>query len=157
MQFEFIWEPSLVICRLSGRVKPEDFVVSTQAMISSPKFRPEMDKVTDLTELDLSTVTGADVERIATLLAEFAGSYETGRLVLVAGDSPLKFGLARMFEAYFGAQIEAPILVFEALDEALARLRRDDSSALSEIDGDLVDDDRTDEDPRALSGSADPV
>lgn len=50
MQFEFIWEPSLVICRLSGRVKPEDFVVSTQAMISSPKFRPEMDKVTDLTE-----------------------------------------------------------------------------------------------------------
>lgn len=62
-----------------------------------------------------------------------------------------------MFEAYFGAQIEAPILVFEALDEALARLRRDDSSALSEIDGDLVDDDRTDEDPRALSGSADPV
>jgi hypothetical protein len=124
MRFEFTWvDPLLVICRMSGAATPEDFVVSTQAMISNPRFTLGMDRVADLTELDASALTSGDIEQIAVTQAPYVDEIGPGRLVLVTGHSSLTFGLSRMFEMYFNVDAGASLLVFETVDEALAYLR----------------------------------
>ncbi|MGA9761368.1 MAG: hypothetical protein WBQ14_02990 [Gaiellaceae bacterium] len=89
-----------------------------------------MDRINDLSGLDATVLSAAQIEQIATAGArmgkEMSGMNELpGRLVMVTGDSPLKYGLSRMFEAYFQANVEAPFLFFETLEEALDYLRPD--------------------------------
>jgi hypothetical protein len=127
MQFEFTWiDPLLVICRMSGEAKPEDFVVSTRAMISNPRFTPGMDRVADLTELDVSAFTPNDIEQIAVTQAPHVAGIGPGQFVIVTGYSPLRYGLSRMFEAYFNVDAGASLRVFETVDQALAYLRPDE-------------------------------
>lgn len=129
MEYELTWfDPSLVIIRMSGVPRNEDFAAATREWLSSPKFRPGMDRINDLSALDATAMSARDIERIAIAGAEFgkmkSGQDELmGRLVMVTGDSPLMHGLSRMFEAYFRANIEAPFHYFKTLDEALAYLR----------------------------------
>lgn len=127
MDYELIWpDPMLVIIRVSGAPKAEDFIAATREWLSSPKFVPGMDRVTDLSALDATAVRAEDVERIATAGARFGSDKAgMGRLVMVTGDSPLKFGLSRMFASHFKAKTEAPFHFFRTLDEALAYLRPD--------------------------------
>ena len=127
MEYELIWyDPMLVICRVSGQPRAEDFIAATREWLSSSKFIPGMDRVTDLSELDATTVSADVIERIATAGAGFGkGKPEMGRLVMVTGDSPVKYGLSRMFEAHFRANVEAPFHFFKTVDEALAFLRPD--------------------------------
>jgi hypothetical protein len=127
MDYELNWpDPMLVIIRVSGAPRAEDFIAATREWLSSPKFVPGMDRVTDLSELDAAAVSAEDIERIATAGAKFgSGRSEMGRLVMVTGDSPLKFGLSRMFASHFEANVEAPFHFFKTLDEALAYLRPD--------------------------------
>ena len=130
MQFEFAWiNPSLVICRTCGRATTEDFIALTRALVSSPKYVPGMDRVIDLSAIEAGSVTAADIEQMANEIAVYAKAIKTGRLALVVGaGSPLRFGLARMFEAYFGPQVDSPVSVCEALDSALVWLGEDGSS-----------------------------
>ncbi len=126
MNYELIWPDSmLVIIRVSGAPRAEDFIAATREWLSSPKFIPRMDRVTDLSELDAKAVSAEDIERIATAGAKFGNKSEMGRLVIVTGNSPLKFGLSRMFASHFKANVEAPFHFFKTLDEALAYLRPD--------------------------------
>lgn len=128
MEYELIWvDPMLVICRMCGVPRIEDFVAATREWVSNPKFVPGMDRVNDLSELDTSAVSADDIERIATAGAGFGKKSEMGRLVMVTGDSPTMFGLSRMFAAHFSASVEAPFHFFKTLDEALAFLRPDES------------------------------
>jgi hypothetical protein len=122
MQFEFTWvEPALVICRIFGSAETEDFATLEEAMISNPKFRPSMGRVIDIRELDVSSLSSGDIERFAELIADLKDDVRTGRLALVAGsDSPLKFGFARMFEAFYQPRARVPIRVFDVFDDALA-------------------------------------
>ena len=134
MQLAFSWQnPSLVLCRISGAVKAEDFVALTEAIVSNPRYRPGMNRVIDLGETDATGVTAADVERVADQTAVYAGEIKTGCLALIVGvGSPLKFGLARMFEAYFESQVDGPVAVFKTLDRALAWIDAVDSGILPE-------------------------
>jgi hypothetical protein len=127
MDYELIWpDRMLVIIRVSGAPRAEDFIAATRDWLSSPKFVPGMDRVTDLSELDATAVSAEDIKRIATAGARFgSGRSEMGRLTMVTGDSPLKFGLSRMFASHFEANVEAPFHFFKTLDEALAYLRPD--------------------------------
>ena len=157
MQFEFSWiKPSLVICRMSGAVKADDFVALTEAIVSNPKYRPGMDRVIDLCEIDATSISATDIERIADRVAVYANAIKTGRLALVVGSrSPLKYGLARMFEAFFGTQVNAPVAVFETVDAALAWLDATDSRISLDPEDDAEGTVPAGEDPRALSNSTD--
>lgn len=137
MEYELIWfDPKLVIIRVSGAPRAEDFIAATREWLSSPKFIPGMDRVTDLSELDATAVSAEGIERIATAGAGFGkGKPEMGRLVMVTGDSPLKFGLSRMFASHFEANVEAPFHFFKTLDEALAFLRPDGVQPASKSSG----------------------
>ena len=137
MEYELIWhDPSLVIIRMSGEPQAEDFIAATREWLTSPRFRPDMDRINDISGLNATGMSAQDIERIATMGAmagkEKAGTKELkGRLVTVTGDSPLKFGLSRMFEAYFQTHAEAPFHFYPTLEEALAFLRPNESRSES--------------------------
>jgi hypothetical protein len=84
------------------------------------------------TNLDVSALTASDIEQIADLRARFA-HVPPVRSALVAGrDSPARYGLARMFEAYTDSQGNAAVMVFETLDEAMAWLGKANAPGPSE-------------------------
>ncbi|MGA9762658.1 MAG: hypothetical protein WBQ14_09565 [Gaiellaceae bacterium] len=124
MAFEIEWvDPSLVVCRTSGLASVEGYEAMMRALASDPRFQPGVDLIVDHTNVDVSTLTAADIERVAGLRARFAGKVVARAAGVVGPDSPLKYGLGRMFEAYLGVQPGAGVSVFATIDEAIAWLR----------------------------------
>ncbi|HEY5159800.1 MAG TPA: hypothetical protein VII83_01895 [Gaiellaceae bacterium] len=130
MEFELEWvDPSLVICRTSGLASVDGYETMMQALVSDPQFRPGVDVITDRTNVDVSALTAADIERLADIRARATGA-AAGRSAMVVGPgSPMRYGLGRMFGAYFDTQSGADIAVFETVEKAIAWLRGTDSLA----------------------------
>jgi hypothetical protein len=99
------------------------------ALISQPQFRPGVDLIVDHTNIDVSALTAADIERIAGLRARFAGDVAGRAAGVVGPGSPMRYGLGRMFEAYIDSQPGTKITVFETVEKAMAWLRGTDSAA----------------------------
>ena len=74
------------------------------------------------TNLDVSALTASDIEEVAALRAEFAHKPPVRSAVVTGRDSPARYGLNRMFEAYTESQENAATKVFQTLDEAMAWL-----------------------------------
>ena len=123
MEFELTWvDQSLVICRTNGTASVEGYREMLQALISQPEFRPGVDLVVDHRSVDVSALTAVEIEQIAGFRVELGKA--AGRSVGVAGlDSPLRYGLARMFGAYTHSRAGIEISWFETLDDALRWLR----------------------------------
>lgn len=124
MEFEIEWvDPSLVICRTSGVASISSCETMMRALVSEPQFQPGVDVITDQTNVDVSALTGVDIEKLAKIRTELTGSI-VGRSALVVGKgSPMRYGLGRMFEAYLDSMSGARIVVFETVEEAMAWLR----------------------------------
>ncbi len=141
MEFELEWaHPSLLICRVSGRSTVEGCVALMQAATSESQYRPDIGVLTDARNIDVSTLTATDIEFIADLSAKFAAVASVRSAVVVGPDSPVRYGLARMFEAYADMRKIGLIRVFETFDEAMAWLTEEDAETLSEAssDGELA-------------------
>ena len=135
MEYEFIFvDSSLVICRSFGVASVEGFVDSAEALTSDPRWRPGMDTISDHTHLDASRLTASDIEQIASEEGEYSDEIGPGRAAIVVGpDSPNRYGLARMFEAYIEPLVETRVRAFRTFDEALAWLREPDYSLPAEL------------------------
>lgn len=128
MEFELTWvDPLLVICRTSGAASVTGYEEMIRALAESPGFGPGVKVLMDHTALDVSSLTATDMEQIASLRAQFAGEGTARSAVVVGRNSPLRYGLSRMFEGYLSPQVELEVRVFEELGEALAWLRSDES------------------------------
>ena len=133
MEFELEWvDPSLLICRLSGVATVEGCKAVRRAVLSEPQFRPSIGMVIDETNLDVSTLTAADIEQVAELRAQFAHVPAVRSAVVVGPHSPTRYGLARMFEAYTESQENTEVEVFKTLDEAMAWINEGDSRTPTE-------------------------
>lgn len=133
MEFELEWaDPSLLICRVSGRSTVEGCVALMRAVTSEPQYRPGIGVLTDERNVDVSTLTATDIELIADLSAKFADLTSVRSAVVAGPDSPVRYGLARMFETYAGMRETSLIRVFEAYDEAMSWLTGEDAETLSE-------------------------
>lgn len=133
MEFELEWlHPSLLICRLSGVATVEGGKAVRRAALSERQFRPGIRMVIVETNLDVSALTASDIEQIAALRAEFAHKPPVRSAVVAGRDSPARYGLNRMFEAYTESQENAEVEVFETLDEAMAWLGEAEASDSSE-------------------------
>ncbi len=130
MEFEIEWiEPSLVVCRTSGVASVAGYEAMMRALASDPQFRPGVDLIVDHTNVDVSELTAAEIERVADLRARFTGAVAARAAGVVGPASPMRYGLGRMFEAYITAQRGTGITVFETVEEAMAWLRGSDSAA----------------------------
>jgi hypothetical protein len=134
MEFEFTWiDSSLVVCRSSGAASADGFAALLSELAAQPEFGLGVRVLADHSELDASGISAGDIERIAEVRAVSARG--TGmRTALVAGsDSPARYGLARMFEAYVVSQDDGSIKVFEDFGEGMAWLRALDSPSPSGV------------------------
>jgi len=130
MDFEIEWvDPSLVICRTSGVGTVEGYEALMRALTSEPQFRPGVDVITDHTNVDISTLTAAEVEQVAGLRVRFLGAMAGRAAGVVGPDSPMRYGLGRMFEAHVAAQAGAKVEIFKTVEEAMVWLRGADSAA----------------------------
>jgi hypothetical protein len=104
MEFEITWiDRSLVICRTSGVASIEGYRAMMQALTSQPQFRPGVDLIVDHTSVDASALTAVEIEQVAGFRVHFTGT-TAGRVAGVIGlDSPMRYGLARIFSAYIEA------------------------------------------------------
>jgi hypothetical protein len=135
MEYEFIFvDSSLVICRSFGVASVEGFVDSVEALTSDPRWRPGMDTISDHTHLGISQLTASDIEQIASQEGERSDEIGPGRAAIVVGpDSPNRYGLARMFEAYIEPLVGANFRAFRTFGEALVWLRGPDFSLSEEL------------------------
>ena len=124
MDFEIEWvDPSLVICRTSGVGTVEGYEALMRALTSHPQFRPGVDVITDHTNVDISALTAAEVEQVADLRVQFLGAMAGRAAGVVGSNSPMRYGLGRMFEAHVASQAGTKIEIFKTLEEAMAWLR----------------------------------
>ncbi|MGZ4385034.1 MAG: hypothetical protein ACXVY3_10590, partial [Gaiellaceae bacterium] len=97
-----------------------------------PQFGPGIDLIVDHTNVDISSLTTAEIKQVAGLRVQSAGA-TTGRSATVVGPgSPLRYGLGRMFGTYVDSLGGSEIRVFTTLDEAMAWLRGSDPPVRSE-------------------------
>ena len=128
MEFELTWvDPSLVVCRPSGVALVKGYEEFLRALTSSPEFGPDVKVLMDLTALDVSSLTAADMEELVNLRVRLAGESKARAAMVVGPRSSLKYGLGRMFEGFLTSQVEFEVTVFEEFDEAMAWLQADDA------------------------------
>jgi hypothetical protein len=128
MEFEISWiEASLVSVRTSGLASAEGFAALYEQLAAQPGFGPGVKMLSDHTDLDVSVVSAADIEKIAAARDRHAGSLGARSALVVGHRSPAKYGLARMFEALASEDPGDLVRVFEASDDALAWLRDEDA------------------------------
>jgi len=124
MEFEIEWvDPSLVICRTSGLASVEGYEAMMRELTSDARFRPGVDLIVDHTNVDVSSLTAADIEQVAGLRARFAGNVAGRAAGVVGPGSPMRYGLGRMFEAYVDSRPGTNVTVFETVEEAIAWMR----------------------------------
>jgi len=125
MEYEFTFvDSSLVICRSIGVASVRGFIGSADALTSDPRWRPGMDSISDHTHVDTSAFTAVEIVQIASGEGEYTNEIGQGRAAIVVGpDSPSRYGLARMFEAYIEPLVEATFRAFCSYDDALTWLR----------------------------------
>lgn len=124
MEFEFTWiEPLLVSVRTSGSASADGFVALYEALAVQPGFGPNVRMLSDHTELDASKLNADEVEKIAAARDRYAGSLGASSALVVGRQSPAKYGLARMFEAFAGNEPDGMVRVFETRGEAIEWLR----------------------------------
>jgi hypothetical protein len=130
MEFELTWiGPSLVVCRNWGPASAKDYEQLLRTLTSSPEVGPDTRVLMDFSAVDVSGVTAADMEQVADIRSRFAGDRMTRAAMVVGPDSPLRYGLGRMFQAHLTSQAKIEVRVFEEFDEAMAWLQADDTDA----------------------------
>ncbi len=127
MEFEIVFDTDseLVFVRTWGVASLEGASAYMRALVSDPRWRPEMDVLSDHTALDASHLTASDIEALVGIYLLSARAIGTGRRAIVTGSS-LKFGLGRMFEAYAVGWLSFRTRVFATVEEASAWLRAGD-------------------------------
>ena len=130
MDFEIEWvDSSLVICRTSGVGTVEGYEALMRALTSDQQFRPGVDVITDHTNVEISTITAAEVKQVAGLRVRFLGAMAGRAAGVVGPDSLMRYGLGRMFEAHVASQAGPKIEIFKTVEEAMAWLRGSDFKA----------------------------
>lgn len=134
MEFEiaFDTDSELVFVRTWGIASLEGASAYIRALVSDPRWRPEMDVLSDHTALDASHLTAGDIETLVGVFLPSDRATGTGRSAIVTG-SPLKFGLGRMFEAYAVERLSFRTRVFTTVEDAFMWLRTSDRVPAGEV------------------------
>jgi hypothetical protein len=132
MEIEITWvDPSLVVCRPIGVAEVKGYEEFLQTLASSQEYGPEVKVLMDITALDVSSLTAADLEELASLRVRFSSERKARAAMVVGHGSPLRFGLGRMFEGFLASQAEFEVKVFEDLDQAMVWLQTGDPGPAS--------------------------
>jgi len=104
----------LVVCVLTGFIAADDVLKFNRLIVRNPRFDAAFSQLIDCTAIGGTDVTPARMR----VLAEESPFSATSRRALVA-ESPLGFGLSRVYEIVRGLRGDQHIRVFRNRKEAL--------------------------------------
>jgi hypothetical protein len=116
-EITFCEDASLFSVRASGCATVAGFEAYLEETLEHPSWRPGMNLLADLRELDTRDLSGDDVRTVAALYRRASERLGNGRCAVVIS-TPASFGLARMWELYSKDAINLRVGVFRSIDEA---------------------------------------
>ena len=116
-------EPPIVTLVASGPAEFGGFAEYLDSILSDPTWHRGMKCLADFRQLNLNTLTHADVIRLADLHIQFAERIGDSRIACVVS-RPVDFGIFRMWQAMVAEKFPAQA-VFYDLVEAMRWLEKD--------------------------------
>ncbi len=117
---DFAEDGSKLVIRAHGRASIDGFVRYMETRTRDPRWRPDMDVLLDLSELDTLDVGFAFVSGLLTERERLGASVGSGRTAVVAQNHT--FGLAFMFAYMAESRVPVSYRVFTTREEAEAWL-----------------------------------
>ena len=127
ISYEINRETRLVVCTGFGVVTDDEILQVHEQMVKDANFDSSFSELVDADAITSTTVTPSSMR----MLAESSPFSPDSRRALVA-DSPLGFGLWRVYQIVRSLKGDKHIRVFHNRTDALAWLREDESSANGE-------------------------
>ena len=119
MRYEitFFEDASIFNVRAGGRATVAGFEAYLQETLEHPSWRPGMNPLADLRDLETRDFTGDDVRSVVALYRRAREQLGGGRCAVVMSKLA-SFGLARMWDLYSKDTIDLRVAVFHSIDEA---------------------------------------
>jgi hypothetical protein len=129
MQWEYVIlsHRNLISVRASGPFSPDSFEEMIKAIQSDEQWRPNMDRLVDLSSVDLSKTTAQDILATVEIHKRYDARIGFGRIAAVFGRETA-LGLGRMYEVTLGPHVRAKVRSFRTADEARHWLAEDVAS-----------------------------
>jgi len=118
---------NLATVRLSGKASVEGLCDVVKVIIASPGWMPGINILSDYRELDLSPLTGDDIERFAKTLSPNRKSLGNGLCACVS-TKPGDFGLGRMWAVFMEQHSDLRVCIFYDLKKAQKWLFRENKT-----------------------------
>jgi hypothetical protein len=110
-------EPFEVVVTTAGKATAAEMADGRRRLLDDPRFRAGMSLLVDHSLLDNSGITRDEVQRAAMSLNRDRARSGLEYIALVA-PTTMNFGLARMFEALAGDDLEGSVIVVRTREEA---------------------------------------
>ncbi len=118
---------NLATLQLSGKASVEGLYDVVEAIIDSPGWNPGINILCDYSELDLSQLTGDDIERYAKSISPNRKSLGNGLCACVS-TKPSDFGLGRMWAVFMEQYSDLRVCIFYDLEKAQKWLLRENKA-----------------------------
>ena len=115
--FRFQKNRSIVEVRASGKATAASFAELDMDLVGHRKWIPGMNILFDFIELDLSSISAADVNENSSFVRSLSDKFGNGKIVCIM-NKEIDFGIARMWEILTQDGISAEIRIFRSISEA---------------------------------------
>lgn len=116
MSIRFIHQPenNFLIIKITGTLEWEQLQLAAEKLTNSNEFKPDIDTLYDLTEMDFSNITSEFEQQ----LIQFRKQLNRGNAkIACVVTTEVAFGLGRMYEA-LSDKLPQQVRVFKAFDDA---------------------------------------
>ncbi len=117
MSIDFESHPGIVLLRPSGPLTVTAALGWADEIEEHPGYLPGLDAILDLSLVDASGVSGADIQRVVQGLRQVSATGPRRVAYVASGES--NYGLLRMFTTLAGFRMPRDRGVFRSVDEAL--------------------------------------
>jgi hypothetical protein len=116
---------NIAYIKIAGKAGPKDILDAFDLAVTSEKYREGMGRLWDFTEIDLTSLESLAIPAMAQHSLKFPAGIRDVK-VAFAVNTPLEFGLVRMFQSYSDMHAKTTVKVFDTVEEAEAWLMADE-------------------------------
>ena len=103
----------------TGKVGPADLCRACDQVLADERYTQGMGRIWDVRECDLTDISSEEVQQLTSYLADHSEDVNHVRVAIVA-DTPLGFGLARIFSTVSECTAKNVVMPFKSLADAEA-------------------------------------
>ncbi len=112
-------QKNLIWIKCSGVLQVEKLLKACDNALEDPQYQKGMGRIWDVTDADLSQITTEQVAEVTSYLSARSDDVNYVRVAVVA-NSPLGFGLARVFATVSEQTAKNEVMPFRTIQEAEA-------------------------------------